>query len=344
MKTGKLPAELLERLLASLPHRDPRVLLGPGTGRDAAVIQFGDRVLVAKADPVTFAEDLAGWYAVNVNANDVACLGARPAWFMATLFLPAGASVSQMESLFAQVRDACTALGVELVGGHSEVTPAVSRPVVAGAMLGETMPNRLVRSDGARPGDCLLLTKGIAIEGTALLARDAPERLLAAGVRRETVERARALLFRPGISVVPEALAAAESDGVHAMHDPTEGGLATALHELAAACGCGLEVRAEDVEVLPETVEVCAALGLDPWGLLASGALLLAVAPETCAALTERLAAVAGACRCIGRVAAPSAGVIMDERGTATPLRRFGRDELARFFDEQEQQARPRLI
>jgi len=334
MKTGKLPAELLERLLASVPRRDPRVLLGPGAGRDAAVVEMGDHVLVAKADPVTFAEDLAGWYAVNVNANDVACLGARPAWFMATLFLPAAADESAAESLFAQVRDACAALDVELIGGHSEVTPAVSRPVVAGAMLGETTKERLVRSDGARPGDCLLLTKGIALEGTALLARDASDRLLAAGVRTETVERARELLFRPGISVVPEALAAVEAGGVHAMHDPTEGGLATALQEMAAACGHGLEVRAEDVAVMPETAEICAALGLDAWGLLASGALLLAVAPEACAAMQERLAAVAGGCRCIGRVAAEGAGVIMNERGTATPLRRFGRDELARYFDE----------
>ena len=165
MKQGKFPPELLERLLASVPSKDPRVLLGPGVGEDAALIDMGDRVLVAKSDPVTFASDLIGWYAVHVNANDVACSGAAPRWFLATLLAPPGFDEAQAESVFGQILDACESLGVALVGGHSEVTSTVNRPVVAGFMLGEVDKDKYVTTGGASPGDSIVLTKGVAIEG-----------------------------------------------------------------------------------------------------------------------------------------------------------------------------------
>ncbi|MFB3093089.1 MAG: AIR synthase related protein, partial [Dehalococcoidia bacterium] len=118
MDIGKLPNELLARLLARIQHRDTRVLLGPGVGRDAAVIDAGgERLLVAKSDPVTFASDHIGWYAVHVNANDVACMGARPAWFLATVLLPEGASEEQASQVFGQLLEACESLEIELVGG-----------------------------------------------------------------------------------------------------------------------------------------------------------------------------------------------------------------------------------
>jgi hydrogenase maturation factor len=331
--TGKLPAELLARLLAGVVRRDPRVLLGPTLGEDAALIDMGDCVLVAKADPVTFATDRVGWYAVHVNANDVACMGARPAWFLATILLPEGAREALAEEVFTQIEAACGALGVTLVGGHTEVTHGLERPIVAGAMLAEAPAGRIVRKADVRPGDHLVLTKGIAIEGTALLARDAAEQLRRRGVARATVERARGLLDRPGISVVREALLACDTVPVHAMHDPTEGGLATALHELAAASGLGVEVKAEAVTVLPETAEVCRALELDPLGLLASGALLIAVAEEDCGRVRDALSEARIPVACLGRLAAGSKGAIIDERGERRGIPHFPRDELARFLE-----------
>ena len=185
MDVGKLPSQLLAHLLARIgPYRSGRVVVGPGVGQDAAVIDMGDRLLVAKSDPITFASDLIGWYAVHVNANDVACMGARPAWFLATILLPEGAAPSLAEAIFEQVLDACQAMEIELVGGHFEITYGLERPIVVGAMLGEVERGRLVRSSGAQPGDCLILTKGIAIEGTAVLAREAGEALAAAGGAR----------------------------------------------------------------------------------------------------------------------------------------------------------------
>jgi hydrogenase expression/formation protein HypE len=332
LHTGKLPAELLARLLSRAVSRDPRVLLGPTVGEDAALIDLGDRVLVAKADPVTFATDRIGWYAVHVNANDVACMGARPAWFLATVLLPQGAPETLAEEVFAQIESACAALDITLVGGHTEVTHGLERPIVAGAMLAEAAAGRIVRKADARPGDHLILTKGIAIEGTALLARDAADHLRRRGFDGAALERARALLDRPGISVVREALLACETARVHAMHDPTEGGLATALHEVAAASGLAAEVREEAVVVLPETVEVCRALALEPLGLLASGALLIAVAEEDCERVRGALSEAAIKASCLGRLMDGGTGVIIDKRGERRDIPHFQRDELARFL------------
>ena len=337
MKAGKLPSDLLARLLARLPE-DPRLLLGPGIGRDAAAIDMGGgRVLVAKADPVTFATDQIGRYVVHVNANDVACLGARPVWFMATVLLPEGATAELAEEIFEQIRSACDELGVTPIGGHTEITLGLERPIIAGAMLGETTSEALVRPDAAQPGDHLLLTKGIAVEGTALLARDAAQALRSRGVSEESIEAAARLLDEPGISIVREAIAACQCEAgssrpVHALHDPTEGGLATALVELAQAAGLHVRLRRQDVPVLPETATVCAALELDPLGLLASGALLIAVDQQGCDAVCDAIRAEGIAVTCIGALATGGGDAIIDTRN-AEPLPRFDRDELARFLE-----------
>jgi hydrogenase expression/formation protein HypE len=335
MQAGKLPNELLARLLAKVKRGDPRVVLGPGIGRDAAVIDHGGpALLVAKADPITFATDLIGWYAVHVNANDVACTGARPAWFMATILLPEGAPPELAETVFGQVTEACEALQIELVGGHTEITYRLERPLIAGAMLGEVERERLVRPEGGRPGDRLILTKGIAIEGTSVLAREAPDRLLGLGVPRAVIEEGREYIRRPGISVVPEAMAACRAVPVHAMHDPTEGGLATALYEMAAACNTGVEVRAADIEVLSVTRALCQSAGLDPLGLLASGSLLLAVAPEDAARALRAIGETGCAAREIGSLCPPEQGVIILDKAQRRPMPEFARDEVARFLSE----------
>jgi len=331
---GKLPSQLLADLLARIgPYRSGRVVVGPGVGQDAAVIDMGDRLLVAKSDPITFASDLIGWYAVHVNANDVACMGARPAWFLATILLPQGADPSLAEAIFQQVLDACQGMGIEVVGGHLEITYGLERPIVVGAMLGEAERGRLVQGSGAQPGDCLVLTKGIAIEGTAVLAREAGQSLERLGVPGAVLEEARGYIFQPGLSVVRDAMLAVESAPIHAMHDPTEGGLATALYELATAGGVGLAVQEAAIEVLPCTEAICRAAALEPLGLLASGALLIALPPAHCDALLARLADADIAAACIGSVKHHSEGIIIEGRiGKSEPLPQFARDEVARFL------------
>ena len=333
LKPGKLPAPLLAELLGRIEHRDPRVLLGPGVGRDAALISFGATTLIAKTDPVTFATDLIGWYAVQVNANDIAVCGGVPKWFLATVLLPDGSAPETATSIFEQLRSAAGSLGVELVGGHTEVTTGVSRPIVVGLMLGEAPASGTLSPGTARPGDPVILTKGIAIEGTALLAREAHGRLRAAGVTRAVIERAGQFLFDPGISVVKDARAALSAGGVTAMHDPTEGGLATALAELAAAAGCGIEVQAGKVQVFPETRSLCDALDADPWGLIASGALLIAASPGAEGGIIARLAGEGVQATVIGRLTDAGEGSSVVEGVRRRPLPVFERDEIARLLE-----------
>jgi len=333
LPVGKLPAELLQELLRKYTRPNSRVIVGPGVGEDAAVIDFGERYLVAKTDPITFATDEIGWYAVNVNANDIACSGGVPKWFLVTALLPAGTADAEMaESIFAQLAEACQALDITLCGGHTEITYDLERPILVGLMLGEVEPARLVHSGGARPGDALILTKGIAIEGTALIAREKGE-MLAGEFPADFLQRCRQMLHEPGISVVREARLLRQQVDVHAMHDPTEGGLATALWELAAAAGVGLRVYRDAIPILPETQALCQRFGLDPLGLIASGA-LLATVPAVQAEEAVRLLAEAGiAARCIGEVLPAGEGVWLRDAGGDQPLPRFARDEFARLVE-----------
>ncbi len=331
---GKLPQAALLRLLTKYTGgaADPRVILGPGVGRDAAVLDFGERYLVAKSDPITFATDEIGWYCVHVNANDIACLGAQPRWFLATLLLPSGKSDQALvERIFAQIADACADLGATLVGGHTEVTHGLERPLLMGTMLGDVSPEALVRSDGARPGDALLLTKGIAVEGTALLAREWGATLRAT-LAPELLERAAGFLHAPGISVVRDATLAAAAGRVHAMHDPTEGGFATGVWELTEAAGVGACLDAPALPIYPETRALCAALGLDPLGLIASGALLIAADAADAPAIAARLQAEGIPVAIIGTVTAEPGVRLCGPEGERS-LPRFARDELARLYD-----------
>ena len=337
MKPGKLPIPILADLLAQTPASDPRVVLGPAVGEDAALIDFGDRCLVAKTDPITFATDLIGWYMVNVNANDIAVMGGEPKWLMATLLLPDGTNEARVSDIFAQIRAACAELGIALVGGHTEITAGLDKPIAVGAMLGEVGKSDAVLSAGVRPGDALILTKGIALEGASILAREAGGLLARGGVGEDVIRRAAGLLFDPGIGVVRDARILRRAVPVHAMHDPTEGGLSGALYELAAASGAGLEIDADAVPILPDCRTVCAALGLDALGLIASGALLASVAPEDAPKATAALRAEGIAAAAIGRATDQHAAVILRRDGAdEAEFPRFERDEIARFFEGRE--------
>jgi hydrogenase maturation factor len=335
---GKLPPEHLARLLDRYAPRDERVVLGPGIGHDAAVISFCDDesgsspYLVAKTDPITFASEEIGWYAVHVNANDVACTGATPRWFLATILLPqAGTHEALVDEIYEQIADTCRQLDIALVGGHTEITHGFDRPVIAGFMLGEVAPNALVRPDGAQPGDALLLTKGLAVEGTAIIAREKGEDL--SHVDPALVERSRDFLHRPGISVVQDATIAVDAGDVHAMHDPTEGGLATGLWELAEAAQVDLVVDRDAIPVFEETTVLCQALDLDPLGLIASGALLLAVAGDDAEDIRRALGEAGINAARIGRVVERGKGTVLRTVGGQHPLPRFERDEIARLFE-----------
>ena len=333
LPVGKLPADLLADLLKRYIHTDPRVIVGPGIGEDATVLDMGDTYLVAKTDPITFATDEIGWYAVHVNANDVASMGAIPRWFLATILLPQDqASAALAESIFRQLHEACNDLGVTLCGGHTEITYGLDRPVVVGQMLGEVARDELVTSAGARPGDAVLLTKGIAVEGTSIIAREMADRLRDRYDAR-WIARCQDFLHRPGISVVRDARIAVQAGRVHAMHDPTEGGLSTGLYELAVASKVSLVIEAAAVPVLPETQALCAEFDLDPLGLIASGALLIVVDPEDANQVMAALQQAGVAASRIGEVQVGDGEVWLRRGADLSPFPRFSRDEITRLFE-----------
>ena len=332
MEVGKFPASLLERILAKVDISDPRVVVGPRVGEDTAVLQTSGSLLVAKSDPVTFATDQIGWYAVQVNANDVACTGGTPKWFLATLLVPERFTEDEAEAVFDQILEACRSIDVSLVGGHSEVTYGIDRPIIMGTMLGEVEQDKLILTGGAQEGDSIVVTKGIAIEGTALLAREKASQLLQAGMSQEEIDKAASLLSVPGVSVLHDARVACASSQVHSMHDVTEGGLVTGLREVAKASGLGLAIEESSVPILSECQEVCEALGLDPLGLLASGALLITLPTADVPGLLTSLEGESINGFEIGTMIEAAEGLQMVEFHGETPLPEFSRDELARYM------------
>ena len=335
LPVGKLPPEVLRGLLRTCrPPASSGVVIGPRYGEDAAVIDLGSRYLVAKSDPITFTEERIGWYAVNINANDIAALGARPRWFLATLLLPeAGTTRALAQRIFRDIAQSCRALGVTLCGGHTEITGGLSRPIVVGQMLGEATRPELIRKESQQPGDVILLTRGVAIEGTAILAR-AKATVLEKLVGRAVVRRAQKLLRGPGISVVRDARLAVRWGKVHAMHDPTEGGLLSGLAEIAAAGNVGLRVWMDKIPVLPETQALSRALGFDPLALIASGALLVVATPASSSTLLRAYARRGIAATIIGEILPRREGNSLVVNGRSSPLRVPARDEIARLLQK----------
>lgn len=336
LPAGKLPHTLLASLLSDLPTVDEQLLLGPSVGEDAAVIDFAtgsETLLVAKSDPITFATDEIGYYAVNVCANDLAVTGATPRFFLPTILLPAGQTDAELaRRIFAQIGTACRRLGVVVAGGHSEITAAVTQPVVAGTLLGEVARSHYVSTRGCAPGDAILLCGEVPVEGVSILAREMRATLLDRGWSAQELETGANYLYAPGISVVAAAQAALHAGGVTAMHDPTEGGVATGVLELALAANLGVEVDLDAIPVPELARRLCAEFGLDPLGMIASGALLATCAPAQADAILAAWARQGRPGACIGTLTADPDQRTAFRNGEPVPFPVFHADEIARLW------------
>lgn len=280
MKPGKLPPKLLQQLLDKISFAEPSVLLGPKIGEDAAVLNTtSSKYLVVTTDPITFATDKIGWYVVNINANDIAVMGGDPKWLLITLLLPQTINKKTIDDIFSQIIDTASNLGITLVGGHTEITPNIISPIAVGTLIGEVSKNHVVRTQDAKPKDAIILTKKIALEGTSIIAREFPKKLKSLGIGKDIIQKAKKFISYPGISVIKEANIARDFKYVHSMHDPTEGGLSTALIELAIASNTGLMIDAKKIQIAPESKQICKALNINPMGLLSSGCLIITI-PE----------------------------------------------------------------
>jgi len=323
---GKIPPEtLLRAVYPNLGRKDKRVLRGPGIGRDSAAVKQNGTVLVFTADPITGTPSHIGQHSVEINANDIATTGARPKWYLCTILLPVGTRESSLREITGEIHETAKRLGITVVGGHTEATLGLTRPIISGFMIGETH-GRILSTEDGRSGDRILLTKTAGLEGTAILARDKATLLKKKGVPDKLLKLARS--YQEQISVVEEALLTAKLKGVHALHDPTEGGVLNGLWEMAEASNLGIEVWADKIPVAPATQVICLTLGLDPLKLMSSGTLLLAVEESKRRTIQKALLKLRGRVTEVGRLTRRDKGRVLLKRGKRQALSAVPQDEL----------------
>jgi hydrogenase maturation factor len=317
LPAGKVPASILEDIVfKNLGVKHKEVAVGPAFGIDGAVVNIGNRSLVISSDPITGALGKIGWLAVNINSNDISTFGVEPSFFLSCILLPEDADTRTVESISTQMGKAAISLGIAIVGGHCEVTPGLSNPIVVGCALGITEKDNYVTADNAKKGDKLILTKSAGIEGTAILASDREQQLRKV-LNAKIIDNAKE--FYNLISVVKDAIIAYKTGGVDAMHDPTEGGIVGGIHEIAEASGLGVKVIEERIRIQPETNEICKYFQIDPLQLIGSGALLIAAKPQYAEEIVKKLQA--------ERVDAAVIGEFQEDRAECRILRKTGQTE-----------------
>ncbi len=279
MNIGKLPEAVLKRSVLKQIHTNrPEILVGADIGEDCAVVALKeDEAFVLSTDPITGTATDIGKLAIQVNLNDLATTGAEPVGVLVTMLLPPETEEPEIREILRQMEEQCARFRVQIMGGHTEVTPVVNQPLLSITAVGKVKKDRLLLTGGAKAGDDIIITKWIALEGTSILAKEHEAELL----KRFPADLvAEAQNFDQYLSVLPEAAAAAKA-GVHAMHDVTEGGIFGALWEMAEASGIGLEIDSLKIPVRQESVEICEFFGLNPYGLISSGSMLIAAEDGT---------------------------------------------------------------
>ena len=324
---GKIPIDMLKEIVfKNLGAKRDEIVIGPSSGIDCAVIDVGGKSLVISMDPITGALEIVGYLAVNVNANDVATFGCQPLFLVSCILLPEKSEKKAVEIITSQMNEAAKDLGIAIIGGHCETTPGLSHPIVVGCMMGITEKGKYVTAAGAKPGDLLILTKSVGIEGTAILATDRETQLKRA-LGSRLLERAKG--FYKQISVVKDAMTAFNTGGVHAMHDPTEGGVAGAVHEMADASKLGVKISEGKIHVQPETLRICQAYDIDPLQLIASGSLLIAAKPNFAGRIVKNLRKERIHAEIIGEfLSSPEKRLIARKNGKAETLQRPLTDQL----------------
>lgn len=274
MKIGKIPESVLKRSVFKQIHtKRGEVLLGAGVGEDCAAVKLAaDEIFVVSTDPITGTATDIGHLAIHITMNDLASSGAEPIGVMLTILLPEYAGEADLKKMMTQIESVCAEANVQVMGGHTEVTKAVNQPLINVCGVGKAKEGKLVSTAGVNPGDDILATKWIALEGTSIIAKEKEEELL----RRYPMELVRtAQRFDKYLSVLPEAAVAVRS-GVSAMHDVTEGGIFGGLWEMAESSGVGLEIDLKKIPVKQETIELCEMFGINPYELISSGCMLMA--------------------------------------------------------------------
>jgi thiamin-phosphate kinase len=299
MKQGKLPNTQLERLiLNSLVTRREETVLKPAVGEDCCALDIGKNLCVISTDPITAADENAGLLAVIVSLNDLAASGAEPVGILTTVLLPTDVNEEKIKRIFDSINETCKELNIDVLGGHTEITDAVTKTIIITTAIGKVPENGLVRSDGANPGDAILMTKAAGLEGTAIIAADKTSEISGFLNEDEIIE---AKSYISEISVLDEGMIAAAT-GATAMHDITEGGVFGAVWEICSASGHGAVINPDRIKIRPLTGKICDFYNINPLLLISSGSMLITCSQENKSKILDKLKDSNIICREIGRI------------------------------------------
>lgn len=333
LKTGKLDSELLEKIVFdNIKFKRPEVLTRPGIGEDCAVVDFGSYECIMSTDPITAAISEIGRLSIHISCNDIASNGIQPLGIMLAVMLPVGTTEEQIEEMMRQAGEASEELGVEIIGGHTEITPAVTKPVIVSTAIGRGEKWASQHSENMRPGDYIMITKSAGLEGSGIIACDFEDQLKEV-LTQEEIEKAKSLLGQ--VSVVKEGVAAGEV-GTHGMHDVTEGGVLGAVWEMCQIAGTGAELWVDQVPVEPVTRKICDYFDIDYLRLISSGCMIIMVAPDKKEEMEEAMAAAGVAASYIGVIKDAAAGICMNIKDELIEIAPPASDELYKVVGEQE--------
>ena len=325
LKAGKLDSDLLKKIVFDkITFRRPEVLTRPGIGEDCAVVDFGSYDCVMSTDPITAAISDIGRLSVHISCNDIASNGIEPLGIMLAVMLPVGTTEEDIEEMMRQAGEVSARLGVEIIGGHTEITPAVNTPVIVSTAIGRAPKSGSQQADQLVPGDYIMITKCAGLEGSGIIACDFEEELKKV-LTDEEIAEAKSLLDH--VSVVTEGVAAGKV-GTHGMHDVTEGGVLGAVWELCQIAGTGAEVWVDEIPVKEVTKKICNHFDIDYLRLISSGCMVIMVPPEEKAAMEQTMAEVGIELSCIGVITEADKGIIMKQGTEVKPVDPPASDEL----------------
>ncbi len=329
---GKLPPHYLEALIGKIPTDDPMVIIGPGTGLDCSVLDLGNQLLVFKTDPISLTSENIGRYAVEINTNDIVTTGADPKWMLNTILLPENSvSYPDVEAIMDQLVSTSKKYGITIIGGHTEITSGINRPIISSTMIGLVDKDKLITPLGSKSGDLIFLTKEIAIETVSILANDFSSTLDGI-LSDQEMKIAKNYAVNPGISVFKEAILIRDGFGVTGMHDPTEGGLASALWEMSIASKKEFFISLENIPISPITQRISDYFAIKPINSISSGALLFTAEEHFRSKIIQVLEENSIPVSVIGVVGQNGVRVMIEENGRHKELPRPLRDEITKVF------------
>ena len=308
LEIGKLDSDLLQKIVFDkITYRNENVTVRPGIGEDCAVMDFGDYDCIMSTDPITSAVSDIGRLAIHITVNDIASNGVQPIGIMLATMLPVGTTDEDVARIMEQAGQTAAELGVEIIGGHTEVTPVVSQPVIVSTAIGKALKGVSQSGNDMVPGDYIMMTKSTGLEGTGIIASDYEERLLQSGqFTDEEIALAKSFLDR--VSVLKEGVAAGQI-GTHGMHDITEGGILGAVWEMCQISGTGAEVWESAIPIEPVTRKVCDYFDINPWRLISSGSMIIITPADRKAAMEEAMAKAGVAISTIGCIKPKEEGI-----------------------------------